>query len=75
MLEERPTERRLNVRLDPVIHRRLRMQAAERDISIQRLVEELLTDKFGPTSPHGASPLVDEGPKYSKHVNDLLAKE
>jgi hypothetical protein len=44
-------ERRLNIRIDPEIHRRLRMDAAQQDKSIQQVVEELLRAKYGPSPP------------------------
>jgi plasmid stability protein len=49
-------DRRLNIRIDPEIHRRLRLDAAQQDKSIQQVVEELLRAKYGP-------PPADEGRK------------
>lgn len=54
-----PDYRRLNIRVDLEIHRRLRLDAAQQDKSIQELVEELIRAKYGPPPP----PPPDEGKK------------
>jgi len=42
-----PKPVRLNLDLDPEVHRRLKLRATERDISIAQLVRSLITREVG----------------------------
>lgn len=55
--ETTPEARRLNVRIDPDVHKALRLAAAEQDQSIQSLVEFWLREKLNLPAPP------DEGSK------------
>ena len=44
------SERMMHIRLPGVIHRQLRIRAAELDVSIQRLVEEIIEKELGKKS-------------------------
>jgi predicted HicB family RNase H-like nuclease len=45
-MPDKPNERRLNVRVDEEVHRRLRVEAASHDTTIQELVEAWLREKL-----------------------------